>query len=119
VAAQQQSGLANPAFIQTCAVMVMLANGFIFAARLWGGAAALLIDRAIRSAAALLIAAGVLSFFGFMHSVLPTGGVYLPWTMGSLYPYHWAIAYFSLAALLLVLGRTRAFSESPPFPVAQ
>jgi AGZA family xanthine/uracil permease-like MFS transporter len=118
-AAQQQSGLANPAFIQTCAVMVMLANGFIIVAMLWGGAAALLIDRAIKGAAALLIAGGVLSFFGFMHSVLPTGGVYLPWTMNSVYPSHWAIAYFSLAVLLLVLAKTRAFRETPPFPAVQ
>lgn len=114
-AAQQQSGLANPAFIQTCAVMVMLANGFIIAAMLWGGVAALLIDRAIAAAATLLVAAGVLSFFGFMHSVLPTGGVYLPWTMNSPFPYHWSIAYLSLAVLLLLLGRTRAFRESPAF----
>jgi AGZA family xanthine/uracil permease-like MFS transporter len=96
----------------------MLANGFIIAAMLWGGAAALLIDRAIKGAAALLVAGAVLSLFGFMHSVLPTGGVYLPWKLSSPYPYHWTIAYLALAALLLILGRTRAFHESPPFPAA-
>jgi AGZA family xanthine/uracil permease-like MFS transporter len=116
--AQQQSGLQNPAFIQTCGVMVMLANGFIITAMLWGGATALLIDRGIRAAAGLLVACSLLSFFGFMHSVLPTGGVYLPWKIPSPYPYQWAIAYMSLAVLILALGRTRAFRESLGFATA-
>src|SRR5262249_7578541 len=31
------TGLTNAAFIRTCAVMIMLANGFILTAMLWGG----------------------------------------------------------------------------------
>jgi AGZA family xanthine/uracil permease-like MFS transporter len=113
--ALQASGLSNPAFIQTCGVMVMLANGFIITAMLWGGTAAFLIDRKIGAAALLLSAGALLAFFGLMHSILPTGGVYLPWAVGSPIPYHWVVAYLGLAATLLVLGRTRAFRESPPF----
>jgi hypothetical protein len=35
-AALKATGLTNPAFVQTCGVMVMLANGFIITAMLWG-----------------------------------------------------------------------------------
>ena len=114
-AAQRATGLVNAAFVQTCAVMVMLANGFVVTAMLWGGAAAFLIDRRAGAAAALLGTGAVLSLFGLMHSILPTGGVYLPWTLASRYPYQWAIAYAGLAITVVALGRTRAFRESPAY----
>jgi AGZA family xanthine/uracil permease-like MFS transporter len=57
----------------------------------------------------------MLSLFGFMHSILPTGGIYWPWTLSSRLPYHWAIAYLGLAALLLLLGQTKAMRGSPAF----
>ena len=63
--------------------MVLLAHGFILTAMLWGGAVAFLIDRRIAAAATTLAACAVLAFFGFIHSVMPTGGIYLPWTVGS------------------------------------
>ena len=113
--ALRASGLTNAAFVQTCGVMVMLANGFIITAMLWGGAAAFLIDRAVGAAALTLLAAAGLSLFGFMHSILPTGGIYFPWTLDSRLPYHWAIAYAGLAVLLLVLSRTKAHRDSPAF----
>ena len=46
-ATARASGITNPAFIHTCGVMIMLANGFILTALLWGSAAAFLIDRRI------------------------------------------------------------------------
>ncbi|MGQ0650523.1 MAG: hypothetical protein ACT4P7_23535 [Gemmatimonadaceae bacterium] len=106
------TGITNPAFVQLCGVMVMLANGFILTALLWGGAFAFLIDRRIAPAAILLGACAGLSLFGFMHSILPTGGAYLPWQLGSPLPYHWAIAYLTLGGLFLVLAKTRAFRET-------
>jgi AGZA family xanthine/uracil permease-like MFS transporter len=106
------TGLVNPDFIATCAVMVMLAHGFILTAMLWGGAVAFLIDRKVGAAAAALAACAVLALFGFIHSVTPEGGVYLPWRVGSSLPYHWTIAYLGFAALVLLLGHTRAFHES-------
>ena len=39
------TGITNPDFISTCAVMILLAHGFILTAMLWGGAVAFLIDR--------------------------------------------------------------------------
>lgn len=107
------SGLTNPAFVQTCGVMIMLANGFILTALLWGSAAAFLIDRRIGAASVVLIVCGVLSLFGFIHSVLPSGGVYLPWHLTTTtLPYHWCIAYIGLAALLLAMAKTDAYRMS-------
>ncbi|HYV95814.1 MAG TPA: hypothetical protein VE967_00010, partial [Gemmatimonadaceae bacterium] len=117
-ATMKSTGLTNPAFIQTCAVMVMLANGFIITAMLWGGVVAFLIDRAAGRAAVLLLIAALFSVVGLMHSVLPTGGVYAPGASGSTWPAHWAAAYIALALLLWVLSRTRAYRESPPFPTS-
>jgi AGZA family xanthine/uracil permease-like MFS transporter len=105
------TGIGNPDFIRTCAVMIVLAHGFILTAMLWGGAVAFLIDRRITAAAATLAACAVLSFFGFIHSVTPSGGVYLPWSIGSTLPYHWAAAYLGFAAMIVVLSRTHAFRE--------
>jgi AGZA family xanthine/uracil permease-like MFS transporter len=112
-ATARASGITNPAFIHTCGVMIMLANGFILTALLWGSAAAFLIDRRIGRASAVLAVCGILSLFGFIHSVLPSGGVYLPWHLTTtVLPYHWAIGYTGLALLVYAMSRTRAFKES-------
>jgi AGZA family xanthine/uracil permease-like MFS transporter len=108
------TGIMNPDFIGTVGVMVLLAHGFILTAMLWGGGVAFLIDRRIRAAAAAFGACSVLALFGFIHSVTPTGGIYLPWRVSSALPYHWAAAYAGFAMLILLLGTTRAFRDSPP-----
>lgn len=110
------TGLANTDFIGTCAVMIMLAHGFILTAMLWGAAVAFLIDGRIGRAAATLATCGVLAFFGFIHSVTAAGGAYLPWHLGSMLPYHWTVAYLAFAAMILFLGRTRAARESLSAP---
>ncbi|HEU0090926.1 MAG TPA: hypothetical protein VFS78_02375, partial [Vicinamibacteria bacterium] len=46
---------------------------------------------------------------GVIHSVLPTGGIYLPWSavlQGSVAPYHWAASYALAAVMILALGST-------------
>jgi AGZA family xanthine/uracil permease-like MFS transporter len=103
------TGLTNPAFVQTVGVMIMLASGFIVTAMLWGAAVAFIIDRQVGSASVTLLIFGALSLFGFIHSVLPSGGIYLPWTVASPLPWHWGAAYGGLAVVLLVLARTAAF----------
>jgi adenine/guanine/hypoxanthine permease len=105
----QTTGLTNPAFINTVGVMIMLASGFIVTAMLWGAAVAFITDRQIVPACITLLICAALSLFGFIHSVLPSGGVYLPWTIPSELPYHWAAAYSGLALVLYVLSRTNAF----------
>jgi AGZA family xanthine/uracil permease-like MFS transporter len=111
-AAASATGIMNPAFIRTCGVMIMLANGFILTALLWGSAVAFLIDRQIGRATLVLGICGLLSFFGVIHSVLPSGGVYLPWEVATPLPYHWAVGYLALAAIVLALSATRAYRES-------
>jgi len=110
------TGLTNPDFISTCAVMIMLAHGFILTAMLWGGALAFLIDRRIMAAATTLTVCAVLSFFGFIHSITPTGGIYLPWTTGSTLPYHWTVAYFAFAILVATLGAVTRNDEAVAQP---
>jgi AGZA family xanthine/uracil permease-like MFS transporter len=114
VGTMQVTGITNPDFIRTCAVMVVLGNGFILTALLWGGGLAFLIDRRIGPAALTFTACGALAFFGFIHSVMPAANIYLPWRIDSVLPWHWAVAYLVLAAMIVVLGRTQAFRESPP-----
>jgi AGZA family xanthine/uracil permease-like MFS transporter len=97
------TGLTNPGFVQLCGVMIMLANGFILTAMLWGGAVAFLIDQKIGRTVAVLLACAGLSLFGVIHSVLPTGGVYVPWTLPSTQPYQWMVAYVGLAVVLVLL----------------
>jgi AGZA family xanthine/uracil permease-like MFS transporter len=97
------TGLTNPGFVQLCGVMIMLANGFILTAMLWGGAVAFLIDRKISRAVVVLLACAALSLFGVIHSVLPTGGVYVPWAVASTQQYQWTAAYVGLAVLVMGL----------------
>ncbi|MFI5311008.1 MAG: hypothetical protein ACHQQ3_07230 [Gemmatimonadales bacterium] len=93
----------NAGFIETCGVMVLLAHGFILTAMLWGGALAFLIDRKIGAASVTFGACAVLSLFGVIHSVVPSGSVYLPWQLSSGLPWQWAGAYAAVAALMFVL----------------
>ncbi len=114
-AATAKATMLPPGFIDLCGVMVVLANGFILTAMLWGGGVAFLIDRDSVRSAALFAACGALTLFGVIHSVLPSAGGYLPWRLLSPLPYHWSAAYFALAAMIFALGRTRGFREAPRF----
>ena len=95
-------------FAENFGVFIVLAHGFILTAMLWGAALAFLIDGRIAATAVTLLAAAALSFFGLIHSVLPTGGIYVPWSealLGSRMPYHWAAAYVAVALMVLALAR--------------
>ena len=97
-------------FAENFGVFVVLAHGFILTAMLWGAALAFLVDRRIGATAVTLAIAAALSLFGLIHSVLPTGGIYVPWSpalLGSRTPYHWAAAYLVVALMVAALGRGR------------
>jgi AGZA family xanthine/uracil permease-like MFS transporter len=106
VGTMKATGLTNPGFVQLCGVMILLANGFILTAMLWGGGVAFLIDRRMKAAATTFVVCALLAMFGIIHSVLPTAGAYLPWSVASTVPYHWAGAYL-LVGLLLFLAPER------------
>jgi adenine/guanine/hypoxanthine permease len=107
------------AFAENFGVFIMLAHGFILTGMLWGAALAFMIDRQVGRSAAVLLVCGVLSLFGLMHSVLPTGGIYLPWSpalLGSRVPFHWAAAYAAFALMVVGFGTLSARSEPAAEP---
>jgi AGZA family xanthine/uracil permease-like MFS transporter len=73
-----------------------------------------LIDRKVREAAFYLFVCAVLTFFGIIHSAVPDGNMYLPWTLpapGNQVPYQFTLGYLALAALLLALSFSREVRE--------
>ncbi|MGC9975335.1 MAG: hypothetical protein ABSC57_01265, partial [Syntrophales bacterium] len=85
--------------------LTVLSNGFILTALLWGSMLAFLIDRKPRLAALCTFACALFTLFGVMHSVSPTGEVYLPWMVASHAHYSIALAYILLSGILLTLTR--------------
>ncbi|MDD4242612.1 MAG: hypothetical protein PHG54_14380 [Smithellaceae bacterium] len=87
--------------------LTMLSNGFILTGLLWGSMLAFLIDHRAKLAALCALVCGVLTLFGVIHSVWPTGELYLPWRVASDAHYMLALAYLALSGILLILtGRT-------------
>ncbi len=95
-------------------ILGTLGQGFILTAMIWGSAVAFIIDRRIHRAAVTMLLAGILSFFGFIHSVFPAGNLYLPWNLrletgnglierSLTIPYEFASAYLLCAITLLLM----------------
>ncbi len=85
--------------------LTVLSNGFILSALLWGSMLAFLIDQKPRLAALCAAACAFFSLFGFIHSVLPTGAVYLPWSQPGGLHLTIALSYLILAGVFLVMRR--------------
>ena len=105
-----QPGKALPEML----VIVALGNGFIVTGMLWGAFLAELIDRKLRSSAAYLVALAVLAFFGIIHSAMPDGVMYLPWTLDGLakqIPYQFTVAYLTLAVFFFAMSWTKESRE--------
>lgn len=58
--------------------LLLLGNGFILTALLWGWALASILDRRLAVTAALLAVASVATLCGVIHSPLPSGGLFWP-----------------------------------------
>jgi AGZA family xanthine/uracil permease-like MFS transporter len=88
--------------------LTMLSNGFILTGLLWGSMLAYLIDNKARLAALYCAVCAVLTLFGFIHSVMPSGELYLPWHVISTHAHYMlAVAYLALSGILLLLrGKT-------------
>jgi adenine/guanine/hypoxanthine permease len=95
----------------------MLSGGFIITSLIWGAALAHLIDGRVGPTAAALVLAGVFSWFGVIHSPLPSGAIMSPSKVvaelevqgrakaaSGRTPDQWAVAYGVSAAVVLVLG---------------
>ncbi|HOW89365.1 MAG TPA: hypothetical protein PL037_03710 [Elusimicrobiales bacterium] len=98
-------------------VTVALGNGFILTAMLWGAFIAELIDKRVRAAAFYVSVCAALTFFGVIHSAVPDGNMYLPWTLPDpavRVPFQFAAGYLALAALLLALSFSREARSADP-----
>ena len=89
------------------ATIVTLGNGFIITAMIWTTALVAMIDGRLRHAVLALLIGAALALFGFIHSVDPRGGIYLPWDLVGLpkiIMWQFAGAYAALAAALGLLS---------------
>ncbi|MBM4370645.1 MAG: hypothetical protein FJ098_03280 [Deltaproteobacteria bacterium] len=103
----------SPEALSWLQVSALLGHGFILTSMLWAAAVARLVDRATGQAALFFLALATLSFFGFVHSVLPHGDVYLPWTLPDPeVPYRLALIYAFLALLVWLLPRVEPRSAT-------
>lgn len=95
-------------------LVVVLGNGFILTAMLWGGFMAELIDRRLKASAVYLMILSGLSYFGVVHSVKVSGAMYNPATLGpgeARIPFEFSIAYAVLALIFVALSFTRESRE--------
>lgn len=118
--------LSNPAFVPPArfaqllqmseqglpavAVIVALGNGFIVTATLWGAFVVEMTERRLRAAAGYLAAGGALCYFGIIHSARADGSAYALWQLqgtARLVATQFCVAYFTLAAALLLLSLQR------------
>jgi len=117
----------RPQTQQWVQTVTVLSGGFIVTSLLWATALAHLIDGKIRPTMATLLLAGAFSWFGVIHSPLPSGAILPPDRVvrrlheqgraeASRYqtPYHWACAYGLLAVALIGLS----WYGTPPSAVA-
>lgn len=87
-----------------------LGNGFILTAMLWGAFFAFMIDKKLKHCSLFLFILSVLSFFGLIHSVDPSGIMYLPWNLPEVIrsvPYQFALGYLVLGIIILLLSFTK------------
>ena len=103
-----------PRLQQLHQTLTMLSNGFILTGLLWGSMLAFLIDHRARLAALCAAVCGALTLGGVIHSVLPTGELYLPWRAPGTAHYGLAAAYMLLAGILLLLTGKKDPEEQGP-----
>jgi adenine/guanine/hypoxanthine permease len=87
--------------------LLVLGNGFVVTALLWGWTLVSIIDGRLRQGAAVLVGAGLATLFGLMHSPLPSGALFWPWRAGGTGPLVLAAAYGVAAGILLLLDTGR------------
>jgi AGZA family xanthine/uracil permease-like MFS transporter len=92
----------------TWQALLLLGNGFILTAVVWGTALTAMLDRRLMGAAVAFAVASVATLFGIMHSPAPSGAVFWPWAPPSVEPLRFAGAYGILAVLCGVASRPGA-----------
>jgi AGZA family xanthine/uracil permease-like MFS transporter len=95
-------------------VTVALGNGFILTGMLWGAFLAMMIDRKLKAASAYLCILAGFTFVGIIHSAIPDGSMYWPWTLpypANQIPYQFATGYVVLAVMMFALSYTKESRE--------
>jgi AGZA family xanthine/uracil permease-like MFS transporter len=92
--------------------LLVLGNGFILTAVLWGSAVVFIIERRASALATVFAICSLATLVGLVHSPLPSGAVFWPWTAGAPLPVAAPLAgaYGVLSALALLAAapaRTR------------
>src|SRR2546427_530201 len=87
--------------------LLVLGNGFILTAVVWGWALVTIIERRFAATGLVLAFASVATLFGVIHSPEPSGSLFWPWAPPSAVPARLAGAYGVLAAICW-LAATRA-----------
>jgi adenine/guanine/hypoxanthine permease len=67
----------------THGALLVLGNGFILTALLWGSAVVYIVERRWRALAVVFAVASVATLGGLVHSPLPSGAVFWPWAAGA------------------------------------
>ena len=93
------------------ALLGALSSGYVLTSLLWGSMIVWILDRQLVRAAGAAFFAALAAFFGIIHSVLASSGMYLPWNLlpgeGAIHlPYQFATSYFIAGLLLLFLHMT-------------
>lgn len=103
-------------------VIIALGNGFIITSMIWGAFVAALVDRRMRAAILALLTGALLTAFGIIHSVEPSGGLYLPWALSGVartLAWQFTAAYLALAAVLALLALQPPGPADPEPPDAR
>jgi adenine/guanine/hypoxanthine permease len=85
---------------ETVRTVILLGNGFIISALIWGAATAELIDRRFGRSAWCLAIGAAACLFGVIHSPAAQGTFVLPWRAGSSLPWHFAFGYLGAAGIV-------------------
>lgn len=85
--------------------IVILGNGFILTAMLWGGMFAFLVEKRPRISALYAFVCAIVTLFGFIHSIYPSGEVYLPWKVKEYLHLKIAFAYLLVGGIFWLLGK--------------
>ena len=101
-------------------VTIALGNGFIVTGMLWGAFLAELIDRKFRNTMIYLLILAGFTMFGVIHSAIPDGSMYFPWTLTGAEKevcFQFTAAYLVFTVLVFFLSKTRAAREPIPLEV--
>jgi AGZA family xanthine/uracil permease-like MFS transporter len=93
--------------------LTLLANGFILTSVLWSSALVAIIDRRFAGAGVVFAIASAAVLVGLIHSPLPTGALFWPWSPPGPLPAQLAGAYGLLAALCWLAARHAPVLRGP------